>query len=156
MSHTLSNSHIKTISKATIQSEASTFPPSIKEMVDIPQSFVSAEKRVAKSNPVAIGTRGTVGSLVMQEIEYFSRLDLDGCSSSNKSQHQLSDLASTGKFSRSKLEPLIVVPGKKKPGNKRLIPSMCSMVKVAESNQPKACSRYTYLNLKADLERLQP
>ncbi|KAL0306392.1 UNVERIFIED_CONTAM: hypothetical protein Sradi_6056500 [Sesamum radiatum] len=106
-----------------------------------------------KSNPVAIGTRGTVGSLIMQEIEYFSRLEMGRQSSSNKPARQLANSASTGGFSKSRLESLITVPGRKKRGSNRLIPSMCSMVEVAESNQRNMFSGFTYRNLKADLKR---
>ncbi|KAJ6776469.1 hypothetical protein OIU74_000608, partial [Salix koriyanagi] len=38
---------------------------------------------MAAQNPVQIGTRGTVGSLIMQEIKYFSQLEL-GCRESSK------------------------------------------------------------------------
>lgn len=81
----------------------------------------------SQSNPIAIGTKGTIGSLVMQEIKYFSGL-----------------------------ETVIKVPGKKKRGSKKLIPRMCSTVEVAESNQQKASSKLAYMNLKADVKRLQP
>lgn len=158
MPNTLSKSPTKTRTKTTIQPQASTFPPRIKEIVHISHSCPSAlpEKMTAQSNPVAIGTRGSVGSLIMQEIEYFSRLELGGRSSSNKPPRQLADFASTGEFSRSKLESVIAIPGKKKRGSNRLIPSMCSMVEVAESNQPNTSSGFAYRNLKADVKRVQP
>ena len=41
---------------------------------------------MAAHPPVEIGTRGTVGSLVMQEIEYCSRLELS-CRDSSKKPH---------------------------------------------------------------------
>ncbi|KAL0399249.1 UNVERIFIED_CONTAM: hypothetical protein Sradi_2268200 [Sesamum radiatum] len=155
MSHTLSKSPTKMRPKAAIRPQASSFPPSVKEKVQISHSFGLAfsDKMTLKSNPVAIGTRGTVGSLIMQEIEYFSRLEMGCQSSSNKPARQLANSASTGGFSKSKLESLITVPARKKRGSNRLIPSMCSMVEVAESNQRNMFSGCTYRNLKADLKR---
>ena len=46
-------------------------------------------KEMAEFPPVEIGTRGTVGSLLMQEIEYFSRLEFNfkDWSQENKSQN---------------------------------------------------------------------
>lgn len=131
MPPTLSKSPTKTRSKTTTVPQTSTsFPPRIKDFV--------------QSYPVAIGTRGTVGSLIIREMEYFSRLELG----SRK-------LASSGDFSRPKPESIISTCEKKKRGSKRLIPSMCSMVEVAESKQPKASMGFAYRNLKADVKRSQ-
>lgn len=129
---------------------------------------------VAANNPlVEIGSRGTVGSLVSREIEYFNKLQLNQhrcCLNSLKTlpttfggsdtQHQstflkslsnithksrqVSDVAST---SRPRLGSLIANP-KKKRTSKLIMPSMCSMVEVAECNPPAAISRFTYRNLK--------
>ncbi|XP_042008908.1 uncharacterized protein LOC121757426 [Salvia splendens] len=108
-----------------------TFPPRIKEL----------------PYPVAIGTRGTAGSLIMREIEYFSRLQLGH----NKPLHQLGN-----QLTGSKRESAITsVPEKKKKrASNKLIPSMCSMVEVAESKQAKtASSGFAYRSLKADVKR---
>ncbi|KAI3466229.1 hypothetical protein Pfo_022892 [Paulownia fortunei] len=158
MPHIISKSPSKSRPKAktaSLPQQASTLPLNIQKMVHISHSFGSAlpEKMAARSNPVAIGTRGTVGSLIMQEIDYFSQLELGEQSSTNRPSHQLADLPSTGEFSKPKLESVITVPRKKKRGSKRYLPSMCSMVEVAESNQPNSFSGFTYRNLKADLKR---
>lgn len=157
MTHTLSNSPNKTRPKATTLPQNSTFPPRIKEIVQICHTYPSPlpEKTMAQSYPVAIGTTGTVGSLIMQEIDYFSRLELGGRSSSNKPLRQLVNLASAGEFSRSKRESVVRIPEKKKRGSNRLIPSMCSMVEVAENKQPNTTSGFAYRNLKADVKRSQ-
>ncbi|KAK9024666.1 hypothetical protein V6N11_004824 [Hibiscus sabdariffa] len=43
---------------------------------------------MAAHRPVAIGTKGTVGSLVMQEIQYFNRLELElHCRDCSKKPH---------------------------------------------------------------------
>lgn len=159
MTHTITKSPNKPRPKTTTLPQSSTFPPRIKEIVQVCHTYPSQlpEKMTAQSYPVAIGTRGTVGSLIMQEIEYFSRLELGGRGSSNKPLRQLVNLASTGEFSRSKRESVIRVPEKKKRGSisNRLIPSMCSMVEVAESKQPNTTSGFAYRNLKADVKRSQ-
>jgi len=47
--------------------------------------------------PVAIGTRGTVGSLVKNEIDYYAKIELERCCSSSSSSHrtQRPDMASS-------------------------------------------------------------
>lgn len=158
MTHTLTKSPNKTRPKATTLPQNSTFPTRMKERVQICHTYPSPlpEKTMPQSYPVAIGTTGTVGSLIMQEIEYFSRLELGGrSSSSNKPLRQLVNLASAGEFSRSKSESVVRIPEKKKRGSNRLIPSMCSMVEVAESKQPNKTSGFAYRSLKADVKRSQ-
>lgn len=100
----------------------------------------------AKSELVAVGTKGTVGSLIMQEMDHFSQLNLSGSSDLKKPCYQIVDL------------PLIVIPKKKtkRRGNKRLIPSMCSVVEVANSSQPSSSSASSYRSLKMDVKRFQP
>ncbi|KAK6132908.1 hypothetical protein DH2020_033344 [Rehmannia glutinosa] len=129
--------HILTEPKPKTE-ESSTLPPIIiKKMVQISHL---PEKMTEKSNPAAIGTRGTVGSLVMQEIDYFSRLEL---ADRNKHPHQ-------DQLSKPKVESVGPIATKKKRGGrKRCIPRICSTVEVAESNQ----QNFTYTNLKADIKR---
>ncbi|WMV48776.1 hypothetical protein MTR67_042161 [Solanum verrucosum] len=144
--------------------------------------FTVAEKIAANNPLVEIGSRGTVGSLVLREMEYFNKLQLNQqshthkvyCSNSPKmlpttfggsdTQHQSTflkslsnithksrqvlDVAST---SRPRLGSLIANPKKKRRTSKLIMPSMCSMVEVAECNPPAAISRFTYRNLKADV-----
>ncbi|KAK7845843.1 hypothetical protein CFP56_008824 [Quercus suber] len=50
--------------------------------------------------PVEVGTRGTVGSLIMKEIEYFSQLELSRQGSSQKPQFPITDKASSSSHSR--------------------------------------------------------
>ncbi|KAG8386147.1 hypothetical protein BUALT_Bualt03G0118800 [Buddleja alternifolia] len=149
MPQTLSNSTTKTRPKnISTQQNPPTYIANTKEMMHISNSFGSL-KLTAKSDPVAIGTRGTVGSLIMQEMEYFSRVE------PKRPPRQISVLATTREVSRSKPEPVITIPGKRKRISNRLIPRMCSMVEVAESKKPNAVvSGFTYRNLKADLKRL--
>ncbi|KAK9267361.1 hypothetical protein L1049_009786 [Liquidambar formosana] len=44
---------------------------------------------MAANTPVKIGTRGTVGSLVMREIDYFSKLEIDRHGNPQKPQAQI-------------------------------------------------------------------
>lgn len=146
MSHILSQSPTKTRHKTTsLQPLQNT----------LHKHDAIGEKMAAKCKPVAIGTTGTVGSLIMQEIEYFNQLELGSRNSSSKSHHQVIDTASSSEFTGPKLGSLVGVSKKKKRGSNRLIPSMCSMVEVAESNRPSQFSGFTYRNLKTDLKRLQ-
>ncbi|KAK4363892.1 hypothetical protein RND71_015250 [Anisodus tanguticus] len=143
--------------------------------------FTVAEKISANNPLVEIGSRGTVGSLVLREIEYFDKLQLNHhnrthkvcCSDSPKmlphipnsqpstllksltniarKPRQVSDVASTSSYTRPKLRSLVTNPKKKRKNSKLMMPSMCSMVEVAECNSPTAISRFTYRNLKADV-----
>lgn len=146
--HILSKSSIMSTPKTSpLEGHPSTIHPTIRNTTHISRSF--DPKMEAKSNPVAIGTRGTVGSLVMQEIDYFLRLE-------SKPSNQLEDLPLTSDFFRPKLDSVITIPRRKKTRGRRLIPSMCSAVEVANSNQPTSFSGFAYKNLRMDLERSQP
>lgn len=157
MPQTLRNSSTKTRPKTTsLQPQASTFPPTtLKNMMhrsSTNASSSSIREKMTGKTPLEIGTRGTVGSLIMQEIEYFSRLEIN-CK--KKPRCQLPETACTSSCSRPKLGSLITTPKKKKKGSSRLIPSMCSMVDVVERNQPNLSSGFSYRTLKADVKTLQ-
>ncbi|KAK3024275.1 hypothetical protein RJ639_043137 [Escallonia herrerae] len=104
---------------------------------------------MATKFPVEIGTRGTVGSLIMQEIEYFSRLELD-CRESSQIH-----TPSASENTRPKHGSMTKTSQKKKRARSRLIPSMCSVVEVAESSHQNVASGFSYSTLKADVKRLQ-
>ncbi|KAF6175783.1 hypothetical protein GIB67_035910 [Kingdonia uniflora] len=93
---------------------------------------------MATTTPAKIGTKGTVGSLVLQEMEYFSKLELNHHEKrSQKPQVQTStDCSSINGGSGSKLGS-VVVPSrrkrKKKKGGSGFLPSMCSAVEVADT-----------------------
>ena len=48
-------------------------------------------KEMADFAPVEIGTRGTVASLIMQEIEYFSRIESNSQDRSQRKKSQITD-----------------------------------------------------------------
>ncbi|KAK4344520.1 hypothetical protein RND71_034696 [Anisodus tanguticus] len=112
--------------------------------------FTVAEKIAANNPLVEIGSRGTVGSLVLREIEYFNKLQLNHHNCTHKPRQVMDVASTTGSYSTPKLG-LLVTNSKKKRSSKLMMPSMCSMVEVAECNPPTAISRLTYRNLKADV-----
>ncbi|XWS11199.1 hypothetical protein CRYUN_Cryun38cG0063600 [Craigia yunnanensis] len=104
--------------------------------------------------PVEVGTRGTVGSLIMQEIEYFSRLELS-CRDSSKNPHlNVRDVASSSSQSRPIVGPVVATQKKKKRGGSKLLPSICSTVEISE-NRSVGISGFSYRNLKSDVKKLQ-
>ena len=116
-------------------------------------------EKMAAFPPVEIGTRGTVGSLVLKEIEYFNQLELGGrVNSKTMAQSRVKDMAcsssTTSLCSKPNFGSLSATQKKKKRGSK-LLPSMCSMVEVSESNNSIGISGFCYRNLKTDVKNLQ-
>lgn len=113
------------------------------------------DKMAANSNAAAVGTRGTVASLIMQEIKYFTQLELDGLSSSNNkpSSGKLVSLASPCEFVGLNTGSVVNTSTKKKKRNKWNMPMMCSTAEVADRNQLSGLPRFTYRNLKVDLKK---
>ncbi|KAE8654239.1 Ankyrin repeat family protein [Hibiscus syriacus] len=134
---TTSSSSTTTSTTATSSHSQSSFINPIKQSTKRSKTCtasVPVEMAAASVNPpVEIGTSGTVGSLIMQEIEYFSQLEL-GCKDGNKPRSNIGPVAAT----------------KKKRGSSRLIPSMCSMVEISDNR-----SGFGYRNLKSDVKKLQ-
>lgn len=91
-----------------------------------PSSSFIPEKMSTKPR-VEIGAKGTVGSLIMQEMEYFNRLDI------HSSKHSLQ--VKEGNQTR----------GKRK---NKFIPSICSAIDVDENNGPKKIQVKSYKNSK--------
>lgn len=113
--------------------------------------FTTPKKMTAKTTPVEVGTRGTVGSLILQEIEYLSKIEL-GCQESTTCKSKKEAAASTSSNSSSS-SATPRKPKKKKRAGSRLIPKMCDMVEIADNNrQPKTIIHgFTYQNLKAQI-----
>ncbi|KAF5730566.1 hypothetical protein HS088_TW19G00157 [Tripterygium wilfordii] len=130
--------------------------------------FASTKKYMHKSNTVAarvsqdmeaenlveIGTRGTIGSLIRQEIEYFSRLESSSRSSSQRSQSDLKDMDRSSGQCRATFGSEITQKKKKREGS-RFIPRMCSMIEVSENNMKSGISGFNYKNLNSDMKKLQ-
>ncbi|CAA2954714.1 Hypothetical predicted protein [Olea europaea subsp. europaea] len=106
--------------------------------------------------PVEVGTRGTVGSLLKREIEYFKRLDLDRFEmSSLKSERHVGEIGSgrSNSWPSFKLFPLNW--RRKKRRNTGIRPSMCSMVEVVDGGGMSEIPGFSYRNLKADSKRFE-
>lgn len=156
---TMANSPYEIRLKTTsLQVQASTFSTTPEKMICKSSTNASSmAERMAGKTPVQIGTRGTVGSLITQEIEYFTQLEKKSQNISQKPfECKLPDEGSTSSCSKPNLGSIITIPRKKKKGSSRLLPSMCSMVDVVEKrNQPDLSSTFSYRSLKADVSTLQ-
>ncbi|KAL8098607.1 hypothetical protein AgCh_031395 [Apium graveolens] len=106
----------------------------------------STAKRMDGKPPVGIGTKGTVGSLILQEIEYYRQLQINCRDTSQREpEPQIPSAGSTISFCKPNLGSSTTTPTKKKKGSNRIIPSMCSMVDIVEkNNQPHLSSRFSY------------
>ncbi|XAR56670.1 hypothetical protein NMG60_11037236 [Bertholletia excelsa] len=153
---TKKRSKTKTTTKTSLRLKTSSSPPTKqKTMYKSSNISTTIPENMDAKTPVEIGTKGTVGSLVMKEIEYFSQLGLGPPIITEKPQNQLTDVASTSSYTTPKIRSLITNPKKKKRGGSKLIPSMCSIVKVAKTNQSDVSAGFSYRNLKADAKKLQ-
>lgn len=135
----------------------STSSPILEQMIHKSSTSSSSAAKSMGKPLVGIGTKGTFGSLILQEIEYFRQLEINYREKSQKKpERQLSGAASTISFSKPNLGFTTTMPTKKKKGSNKIIPSMCSMVDVVEKkNQPRLRSRFSYRSLKADVKTLQ-
>ncbi|KAJ6767319.1 hypothetical protein OIU79_023142 [Salix purpurea] len=111
---------------------------------------------MAATTPVAIGTRGTVGSLVRKEIDYFTKFEIDRCASSRKPQGQVVDIASSNGQPRPSFWSLTMSwKRKKRRGSSGFLPSICSAVEVADSNRISRIPGFSYRILKDDSKDMQ-
>ncbi|KAE8647663.1 hypothetical protein Csa_003863 [Cucumis sativus] len=91
-----------------------------------------SEKMGGAVAPLAIGTRGTVGSLVMKEIEYFTKLELERHGIS----HTISGNALRRSDSRGSFWLLSLTwKWKKRKGNNGVLPNISSAVEFSKSNR---------------------
>lgn len=110
---------------------------------------------MAAAAPVAVGTRGTVGSLVRKEIEYFTKLELDRNGSSRNPRGQVVDMGSCSRGnSRSGFWFLTMTWKRKKPriSSRGFLPRICSVSGVAETNLLNGISGFNYMILKEDVK----
>ncbi|TKY72139.1 hypothetical protein E2542_SST00877 [Spatholobus suberectus] len=110
--------------------------------------------------PVAIGTRGTIGSLVRKEIEYFTKFELDRRGSSQKPQKHFveMDMVSGRSYSMSRPSFWVLLTTwkrRKRRGTSGFLPKICSAAEVAESNQLNRIPGYSYRILKNDINNFQ-
>ncbi|KAG5246763.1 Kinase superfamily protein [Salix suchowensis] len=101
---------------------------------------------MAATTPVAIGTRGTVGSLVRKEIDYFTKFEIDRCASSRKPQGQVVDIAA---------DSFQVSVQLWNGSSSRFFPNICLAVEVADSNRLSRIPGFSCRILKDDLKDMQ-
>ncbi|KAK9077550.1 hypothetical protein SSX86_005887 [Deinandra increscens subsp. villosa] len=121
-----------------------------------PTNIPSVPSKIgADQTPIKIGAKGTIGSLMMKEIEYFNRLEV------HSKKHALQPPKAAADHHGGRIKPKIdsvmttVLPRRKKRSS-RFISSICSAIDVAADNKgPKLVSGFGYRTLKADVRRLQ-
>nr|KYP60878.1 hypothetical protein KK1_023298 [Cajanus cajan] len=107
---------------------------------------------MAEFPPVEIGTRGTVGSLLMQEIEYFSRLKVNSQDWSQKNKSQTINIDSSISIDSRPTTVSRVESTKKKRSSSKLLPRICSVVDVSDNSKTNFTSAFSYKNLKSDIK----
>jgi hypothetical protein len=103
--------------------------------------------------PIAIGTRGTIGSLVRKEIEYFTKFELDrrGISQKSQKQHHFVDMEKAKKHSFWFL-PTTWKRMKQRSTTNKFIRKICSIIELDhESNQFNKIPGYSYKILNNDI-----
>ncbi|XP_058093497.1 uncharacterized protein LOC131239682 [Magnolia sinica] len=116
----------------------------------------SISTKMAATAPVEIGTRGTIGSLLSQEIEYFRRLELDRRNTPQRPWLQIAGARSGSCSSSGPNSGFVVVAQKKKKKRSSggFLPSICSAVEVADSRVERMPG-FSYRNLKTDIKKGQ-
>lgn len=107
---------------------------------------------------VAVGTRGSVGSLVKKEMEYFSKFELETHEGTKKPQPHTSGMVSCRSYSRHGFWVLIMAwKRRKRRCTSWFLPKICSVAEVAESNdQLSRIPGYNYRILKNKIDDFQP
>lgn len=114
-----------------------------------------ATKENAEFPPVEIGTRGTVASLIMQEIDYFSRIESNSQDRSQRNKSQFTNVGSSHSTNSRSTIVSTVESTKKKRVSSKLLPSMCSMVDVSDGGRLNGTSVFGYRNLRSDTKKFQ-
>ncbi|PNX78619.1 hypothetical protein L195_g040172 [Trifolium pratense] len=110
--------------------------------------------------PVAIGTRGTIGSLVRKEIEYFTKFELDRRGISQKPQQQQQQQYFVD-MEKAKKPSFWFLPTtwkrmKQRSTTNRFVRKICSITEVDhESNQFNKIPCYSYKILNNDINNFQ-
>ncbi|XP_072986478.1 uncharacterized protein [Typha latifolia] len=116
-----------------------------------PEAAAVSKEMAATPSPVEVGARGTIASLVSQEIEYFRRLQEDNLNTSHQKQGtRATEVASASRSSRNKsgtnganLKKKVVAAG-------GFLPSICSAVDITETGHTGRIARIGYKNLRTD------
>ena len=111
---------------------------------------------MAAAAPIAIGTRGTVGSLVRREIEYFGKLDRRV--SSVKPRGKMVEMSSKNcNFSRPSFWFLRMTWKwkRQRSGSRGFLSSICSAAEVVETTRLNGIPGFNYRTLKDDMNNLR-
>ncbi|RWW71303.1 hypothetical protein BHE74_00020971 [Ensete ventricosum] len=117
----------------------------------------------ALPSPVEVGAQGTVASLILQEIEYLRKLDLDRHEVSNQKKHKANaDVASTSGSCKQKPCPSRAAQKKKKKAAAAaaaaagggFLPSICSAMDATDTSLIERIAGIGYRNLKTDGKKL--
>ncbi|GAV81874.1 hypothetical protein CFOL_v3_25327 [Cephalotus follicularis] len=108
-------------------------------------------EKMTSAAPIAIGTRGTIGSLVRKEIEYFTKFELDPGRSFRKPQGHIVDMASRGPSLWFLMTSWTRKKRKRKSG---FFPSICSVVEVVDRKRMKGISGFNYKILKENVKNM--
>lgn len=124
---------------------ASNSPPKSQSSTSLPTNPSFTPRKMAAKPPIEVGMKGPVGSLIMQEIEFFNGFEVHY----RKHSLQLPEAAKTctnGGYTHNKpkVGSMNVTP-KRKNG---FISSICSAIEVENTNGPKLVSGLRYKNLK--------
>lgn len=114
----------------------------------IPIPVECLTSNMAGRAPLEIGMRGTIGSLVKREIEYFREFDLEFFQSGMDSDKTSYRRSSWPRFSFS-----IMSWTRKKRRKSVIRPGICSVVEISESQELNQIPGFSYQNLKVHSER---
>ncbi|XP_031129005.1 uncharacterized protein LOC116030810 [Ipomoea triloba] len=116
-------------------------------------SRLPADNRMScgASAPVEVGTRGTIGSLLKKEIEYFRKVEMEFSCGGSPLKSQNSSWPGFGL--------LMMLKWKKKKrrvsGGGGGLQSVCSLVDVSDAHRMNEIRGFSYVNLKVDSKRFQ-
>lgn len=119
------------------------------------QNYTSSELHdsMAGRVPLEVGTRGTIGSLLKREIEYFRKLELECVENRMDSERSSEEMASGGRNSWPSFGFSMASWRRKKRRNIGIRPGICSTVEVADSERQQEIRGFSYQNLRVDSER---
>ncbi|CAA0835904.1 Unknown protein [Striga hermonthica] len=103
--------------------------------------------------PLEIGTRGTVGSLLKREIEYFKGLELERVDSCMDFERRSQEMATEKQHSWPSFRFFLFSWKRKKRRNSGNRAGMCSMVENEDRQGLDEIPGFGYLNLRAESMR---
>lgn len=137
-----------------LSSFSSPKPPQHQGYIPNNRSRMAMELQEKAAAPLEIGTRGTVGSLIMQEIRYFKSTEVTTQDISER--RRASNMASSSYLSKPMVELALTPKKKKKRISRRLLPSICTLVEVSDNRPIGISPGLSYRALKSDMPARSP